>query len=84
MPSQYNVDALLDAYTDRTRALDRVLWLIARHPHELAVEPALVLKALDASPQTVGVCPNGCTGDCIPDPALKARLDAAATPELKA
>jgi hypothetical protein len=84
MPSQHNVDALLDAYTDRARALDRVLWLIAHHSHQVAAEPSLVLQAMDAHPAATAWCPPGCTGDCTPDPALKARLDTTtAAPALK-
>lgn len=70
-----SMDALLDAYTDRARALDRVLWLIAHHPHQVAGEPSLVLQALDAHPAATGWCPPGCTGNCTPDPTVKARLD---------
>lgn len=75
MPTQQTVDALLDAYTDRRRALQRVLWLIARHPGKVAADPALVLQAVDAHHRAIGWCPPGCTGDCTPDPAVIARHD---------
>lgn len=73
MTTQQTMDALLDAYADRRRALRRVLWLIARHPDHIATDPAFVIKALDAHPAAIGVCPPGCTGDCTPDPTVIAR-----------
>lgn len=73
MPTQQTVDALLDAYTDRRRALQRVLWLIAHHPGLVAADPSLVLRALDTHPEAYGWCPPGCTADCTPDPAVMAR-----------
>ncbi len=72
MTTQQTMDALLDAYADRRRALRRVLWLIARHPDHIAADPSFVIKALDAQ-TAIGVCPPGCTGDCTPDPAVIAR-----------
>ncbi|MET8978521.1 hypothetical protein ABZX85_23175 [Streptomyces sp. NPDC004539] len=76
MTSQQSIDALLDAYTDQRRALLRVLTLVACHADEIATNPALVLKALDAHPRSVAVCPPGCTGDCRPHPAVWARCTA--------
>ncbi|MEW2567675.1 hypothetical protein [Streptomyces sp. NPDC047070] len=70
------VDALLDAYADRGRALQRLLWVIAHHPNELAADPDLAVAALDSHPKAVGLCPPGCTGDCTPDPAVWARYNA--------
>ncbi|MCQ9178575.1 cytochrome P450 [Streptomyces sp. IBSBF 2953] len=73
MTNQQTVDALLDAYADQGRALRRVLWLAAHHPHQVAADPSLLLKALDTSPQAIRWCPPGCSGQCIPHPALMAR-----------
>jgi hypothetical protein len=73
MPTQETVDALLDAYTDRRRALRRLLWLIAHHPDHLAADPRFAITALDANPAATGVCPPGCTGTCTPDPAVMTR-----------
>lgn len=73
MPTQPTVDAILDAYTDRRRALQRVLWLIAHHPAQVAADPTLVLRALDTDPGAHGWCPPGCAADCVPDAAVMAR-----------
>lgn len=72
-PRPQSVDALLDAYTDQRRALQRLLWLIARHPDRIATDPTAALNALDAHPRAHGWCPPGCTGTCTPHPALDAR-----------
>ncbi|MFJ6085101.1 hypothetical protein ACIQI8_27205 [Streptomyces sp. NPDC092369] len=66
------VDALLDAYAARGRALQRVLGLVARHADQVAAEPSLVLRALDAHPTAIGWCPPACAGDCTPDKAVMA------------
>ena len=58
------------------RTLLRVLTLVACHADEIAADPALVLKALDASPRSVAICPPGCTGDCQPHQAVWARCTA--------
>ena len=76
MTSQQSIDALLDAYADQRRTLLRVLTLVACHADEIAADPALVLKALDASPRSVAICPPGCTGDCQPHQAVWARCTA--------
>ncbi len=73
-----SVDALLDAYADRGRTLQRLLWVIAFHPNELAADPGLAVAALDSPPATTGICPSGCTGDCTPNPAIWARYNALA------
>ncbi|HEY6116457.1 MAG TPA: hypothetical protein VI172_10900 [Candidatus Dormibacteraeota bacterium] len=81
MASQQTTDALLDAYADRGRALQRLLWLVAHHPAQVAADPSLVLKALDAGPRAIGWCPPGCAGECIPNPAVMARHRAVALKE---
>ncbi|MGW2501861.1 hypothetical protein ACWCXL_12215 [Streptomyces sp. NPDC001588] len=81
---QQTVDALVDAYADRVRALQRVLWLIAHHADLLATDPTLALRALDAGPTACDWCPPDCSGDCTPDPAVMARLRAAFSPATEA
>ncbi|MGW1527550.1 hypothetical protein [Streptomyces sp. NPDC002159] len=80
---QQTVDALVDAYADRVRALQRVLWPIAHHADLLAADPTLALRALGAGPMACGWCPPGCPGDCTPDPAVMARLRDAFTPTIE-
>jgi hypothetical protein len=74
--AQQPIDALLDAYVDQRSALRRVLALVACHADEIAADPALVLKALDAHPRCVAICPPGCTGDCEPHRAVWERYTA--------
>lgn len=73
-----SMDALLDAYADRGRALQRLLWVIAHHADDLAADPGLAVAALDSHPKAIGICPSGCTGDCTPNPAIWARYNALA------
>ncbi|WP_432140156.1 hypothetical protein [Streptomyces sp. bgisy154] len=72
------IDALLDAYADQRRALRRVLALVACHPDEIAADPSLVLRALDAHPTAIAICPPGCTGTCTrnPHPTVWTRYNA--------
>ncbi|MEV5472798.1 hypothetical protein AB0L66_10625 [Streptomyces sp. NPDC052207] len=77
---QQTVDALVDAYADRVRGLQRVLWLIAHHADLLAADPTLALRALDAGPRAYGWCPPGCASECTPDLLVLARLRDAFTP----
>jgi hypothetical protein len=71
--AEQQASALRDRLDAHHRALQRVLWVVAHHPYQVAAQPSLVLRALDADPQAVGWCPDGCTGDCEPDPAVNAR-----------
>ncbi|WP_329214904.1 hypothetical protein OG352_05485 [Streptomyces sp. NBC_01485] len=73
MANQQTIDALLDAYAGRGRALQRMLWLVAHHADQIAADPSLVLRALDAQPQCLGWCPPGCTGECTPNASVMAR-----------